>query len=242
MNRLVSVAPMMDCTDRHERYFLRLISKNTLLYTEMIVDEAINRGDKKKLLEFNINEKPVALQLGGSSPKLLAEAAKVGEDFGYDEINLNLGCPSKKVEKNKFGACLMKEPNLVADCLSKMQSVTKLPVTIKTRIGYDNVEDYENFYKFIETLKKHPRIVNKKAKIALVANKGRDFTNIYWELDDFLSKQKIPFLTMIRDSQNYIKAASRGVGIFEMGPAMTDIDRELWEPVIKWLKSKRSMP
>jgi tRNA-dihydrouridine synthase A len=153
MNRKVSVAPMMDCTDRHERYFLRLISKNVLLYTEMIVDEAINRGDKKKLLEFNINEKPVALQLGGSSPKLLSEATKVGEDFGYDEINLNLGCPSKKVEKNKFGACLMKEANLVADCLSKMQSVTKLPVTIKTRIGYDNVEDYETFYKFISTIK-----------------------------------------------------------------------------------------
>ena len=119
----------------------------------MIVDEAINRGDKKKLLEFNINEKPVALQIGGSSPKLLAEASKIGEDFGYDEINLNLGCPSKKVEKNKFGACLMKEPNLVADCLSKMQSSTKLPVTIKTRIGYDNVEDYENFYNFISVLK-----------------------------------------------------------------------------------------
>ena len=153
MNRKVSVAPMMDCTDRHERFFLRLISKNTLLYTEMIVDEAINRGNKKKLLEFNIKEKPVALQLGGSSPKLLAEATKIGEDFGYDEINLNLGCPSKKVEKNKFGACLMKEPNLVADCLNKMQSVTKLPVTIKTRIGYDAVEDYENFHNFISTLK-----------------------------------------------------------------------------------------
>ncbi len=153
MNRKVSVAPMMDCTDRHERYFLRLISKNILLYTEMIVDEAINRGDKKKLLEFNVNEKPVALQLGGSSPKLLSEATKVGEDFGYDEINLNLGCPSKKVEKNRFGACLMKEPNLVADCLSKMQSVTKLPVTIKTRIGYDDVEDYENLHSFISTLK-----------------------------------------------------------------------------------------
>ena len=153
MNRTVSVAPMMDCTDRHERYFLRLISKNTLLYTEMIVDEAINRGDKKKLLEFNINEKPVALQIGGSSPKLLAEASKIGEDFGYDEINLNLGCPSKKVEKNKFGACLMKEPNLVADCLSKMQASTKLPVTIKTRIGYDDVEDYENFHNFISILK-----------------------------------------------------------------------------------------
>ena len=154
MNRKVSVAPMMDCTDRHERFFLRLISKNTLLYTEMVVDEAINRGDKKKLLKFNINEKPVALQIGGSSPKLLAEASKIGEDFGYDEINLNLGCPSKKVEKNKFGACLMKEPNLVADCLSKMQSVTKLPVTIKTRIGYDDNEDYENLYNFISTLKK----------------------------------------------------------------------------------------
>jgi len=153
INRKISVAPMMDCTDRHERYFLRLISKNTLLYTEMIVDEAISRGDKKKLLEFNINEKPVALQLGGSSPKLLAEATKVGEDFGYDEINLNLGCPSKKVEKNKFGACLMKEPKLVAECLSKMQSVTKLPITIKTRIGYDNVEDYENFHKFISILR-----------------------------------------------------------------------------------------
>ena len=153
MNRKVSVAPMMDCTDRHERFFLRLISKNVLLYTEMVVDEAISRGDKKKLLEFNVNEKPVALQLGGSSPKLLAEASKIGEDFGYDEINLNLGCPSRKVEKNRFGACLMKEPTLVADCLDKMQSVTKLPVTIKTRIGYDEVEDYENLNKFISTLK-----------------------------------------------------------------------------------------
>ena len=153
MNRKVSVAPMMDCTDRHERYFLRLISKNTLLYTEMVVDEAINRGDKKRLLGFNINEKPVALQLGGSSAKLLAEASKIGEDFGYDEINLNLGCPSRKVEKSKFGACLMKEPNLVADCLSKMQASTNLPVTIKTRIGYDNVEDYENLHNFISTLK-----------------------------------------------------------------------------------------
>jgi len=153
MNRKVSVAPMMDCTDKHERYFLRLISKNVLLYTEMIVSEAIDRGDKKKLLSFNIKEKPVSLQLGGSSPKLLANASKLGEEFGYDEINLNLGCPSKKVQKNKFGACLIKEPNLVADCLSEMQAKTKLPVTVKTRIGYDNVEDYENLYNFINILK-----------------------------------------------------------------------------------------
>ena len=153
MNRKVSVAPMMDCTDRHDRYFLRLISKNVLLYTEMIVSEAIDRGDKKKLLSFNLKEKPVALQLGGSSPKLLSQASKIGEEFGYDEINLNLGCPSKKVQKNKFGACLIKEPNLVAECLSKMQSSTNLPVTVKTRIGYDDVEDYENLYNFINLLK-----------------------------------------------------------------------------------------
>ncbi len=153
MNRKVSVAPMMDCTDKHERFFLRLISKNVLLYTEMIVSEAIDRGDREKLLSFNLEEKPVALQLGGSSPKLLSNAAKIGEEFGYDEINLNLGCPSKKVQKNKFGACLIKEPKLVADCLSEMQSKTKLPVTVKTRIGYDQVEDYDHLYKFIDTLK-----------------------------------------------------------------------------------------
>ena len=154
MNRKVCVAPMMDCTDRHERFFLRLISKNVLLYTEMIVSEAISRGDKKKLLAFNLNEKPLALQIGGSSAKLLAEAAKTGEDFGYDEINLNLGCPSRKVQKNKFGACLMKEPNLVADCLTEMMASCSIPVTVKTRIGYDDVEDYESLKNFIQILKK----------------------------------------------------------------------------------------
>ena len=154
MNRKVCVAPMMDCTDRHERFFLRLISKNVLLYTEMIVSEAISRGDKKKLLAFNLNEKPLALQVGGSSAKLLAEAAKTGEDFGYDEINLNLGCPSRKVQKNKFGACLIKEPNLVADCLTEMMASCSIPVTVKTRIGYDDVEDYESLKNFIKILKK----------------------------------------------------------------------------------------
>ena len=153
MNRKVSVAPMMDCTDKHERYFLRLISKHVLLYTEMIVSEAIDRGDKQRLLSFNLEEKPVALQIGGSSPKLLGNAAKIGEEFGYDEINLNLGCPSKKVQKNRFGACLIKEPDLVADCLTEMQAKTNLPVTVKTRIGYDQVEDYEHLYNFINKLK-----------------------------------------------------------------------------------------
>ena len=145
---------MMDCTDRHDRYFLRLISKNVKLYTEMIVSNAIIRGDRKYLLKFNPKEKPLALQIGGSNPKELSEAAKISESYGYDEINLNLGCPSKKVQKNKFGACLMKEPNLVGDCVSEMINSCNLPVTIKTRIGYDDVEDYENLKKFITVIKK----------------------------------------------------------------------------------------
>ena len=156
MNRKVSVAPMMDCTDRHERFFLRLISKNILLYTEMVVDEAINRGDKKKLLQFNINEKPVALQLGGSSPKLLANATKIGEDFGYDEINLNLGCPSKKVEKNRFGACLMKKKSLVRNCLEQMKNAADIEVSVKCRIGIGKEFNYDFFSDFInEIIKRH---------------------------------------------------------------------------------------
>ena len=154
MIRKVSVAPMMDCTDRHDRYFLRLISKNVMLYTDMIVSEAIKRGDKKKLLSFNIKERPLALQIGGSSPKILAEAAKIGEDFGYDEINLNLGCPSKKVQKNRFGACLMKEPNLVGECINEMSNSCTIPISAKTRIGYNEIEDYDFFKSFIEIIKK----------------------------------------------------------------------------------------
>ena len=153
LNRTVSMAPMMDCTDRHDRYFLRLISKHIFLYSEMIATGAILNGDKKKILEFNEFEKPVALQLGGSNQKELSECCKIVEDFGYDEINLNLGCPSKKVQKNKFGACLIKEPDLVVDCLSEMVKSTKLPVTAKTRIGYDDVEDFDYLNTFIEKIK-----------------------------------------------------------------------------------------
>ncbi len=154
MIRKVSVAPMMDCTDRHDRYFLRLISKNVMLYTDMIVSEAIKRGDRKRLLSFNLKEKPLALQIGGSSPKILAEAAKIGEDFGYDEINLNLGCPSKKVQKNRFGVCLMKEPNLVGECINEMSNSCTIPISAKTRIGYNEIEDYDFFKSFIEIIKK----------------------------------------------------------------------------------------
>ena len=131
MNKTVSVAPMMDCTDKHEIYFLSLISKSVHFYTEMIVANAIIRGDREKLLSFKEISNPVSLQIGGSNPNELAEACKISEDYGYKEINLNLGCPSKKVQKNKFGACLMKEPELVGECIEAMANSTKLPITIK---------------------------------------------------------------------------------------------------------------
>jgi len=154
MKKTVSVAPMMDCTDRHDRYFLRLISKNVNLYTEMIVAKAIIKGNRDRLLRFNPKEKPLALQIGGSNPKELAEAVKIAENYGFDEINFNLGCPSKKVQKNKFGACLMKEPNLVGDCITEMKNSTYLPITIKTRIGYDDKEDYQYLKNFLEIINK----------------------------------------------------------------------------------------
>ena len=153
MEKSISVAPMMDCTDRHEIFFLSLISPNTCLYTEMIVANAIIRGDRNKLLSFKKIKNPVTLQIGGSNPSELAEACKIDEDYGYKEINLNLGCPSKKVQKNKFGACLMQEPNLVAKCIEAMTNSTKLPITIKTRIGYDEIENFEFLKSFIKTTK-----------------------------------------------------------------------------------------
>ena len=153
MKKTVSVAPMMDCTDKHEIYFLSLISKNINLYTEMIVANAIIRGDRAKLLSFKKINNPVTLQVGGSNPNELAEACKISEDYGYKEINLNLGCPSKKVQKNKFGACLMQEPDLVAKCIEAMTKASKLPVTIKTRIGYNDVENFEFLKSFIQTTK-----------------------------------------------------------------------------------------
>jgi len=142
----------MDCTDRHERYFLRLLSKNVMLYTEMVATKSAIHGDRKKILGFNKFEKPLALQVGGSDKEELSTVCKIAEDMGYDEININLGCPSKKVQKNKFGACLIKEPDLVADCINKMISSCKIPVTAKTRIGFDKVENYDYLNTFVNKI------------------------------------------------------------------------------------------
>ena len=143
---------MMDCTDRHERYFLRLLSKNIMLYTEMVATKSAIHGDRKKILGFNKVEKPLALQVGGSDKEELSTVCKIAEDMGYDEININLGCPSKKVQKNKFGACLIKEPDLVAECINKMISSCKIPVTAKTRIGFDDTENYNHLNSFVNKI------------------------------------------------------------------------------------------
>ena len=153
LSRKISVAPMMDCTDRHDRFFLRLMSKNVMLYSEMVATKSALHGDRKKILSYSPEEKPLALQVGGSDKNELSEVSKIAEDLGYDEININLGCPSKKVQKNMFGACLMKEPDLVAECINKMVKSCNIPVTAKTRIGFDDTEEFDYLNKFILTMK-----------------------------------------------------------------------------------------
>ena len=144
-----SIAPMMQYTDMHDRYLLRLISKKVFLYTEMVTTGAILYGKCFHQLEFNKEEHPVAIQLGGSDADDLVKSAKIAEDYGYDEINLNVGCPSDRVQKGRFGACLMLEPEHVAECLNAMQTNVKVPVTIKCRLGVDHHEDYEFLYNFV---------------------------------------------------------------------------------------------
>jgi len=150
LDRRLCIAPMMDWTDRHCRFFLRLFSPRVLLYTEMVVANAVLRGDRDYLLGFDPAEHPVALQLGGSDPAMLGEAAAIGERFGYEEINLNVGCPSDRVQNATFGACLMAQPALVADCVRAMRQAVRVPVTVKSRIGIDERDDYGFLRAFVE--------------------------------------------------------------------------------------------
>jgi len=153
IDRRISVAPMMDYTDRHCRYLLRLVSPGALLYTEMVTAQALAHCDPEHLLGFDATEQPVALQLGGSDPVLLARAARMGEERGYVEINLNVGCPSERVQVGNFGACLMAEPQLVADCVRAMREAVRLPVTVKCRIGIDELDDYGFFHHFVSVVR-----------------------------------------------------------------------------------------
>ena len=157
ISRLVSIAPMMGWTDRHARYFLRLITKHSLLYTEMVNTGALLHntqkvGSQKRLLAFHEAEHPVAIQLGGSDPQALAQCASMAEDAGFDEVNLNVGCPSDRVKSGNFGACLMATPDLVADCVSAMKAKVSVPVTVKCRIGIDDMEGYQSLEHFIEVV------------------------------------------------------------------------------------------
>ena len=148
----IAVAPMMDWTDRHCRYFLRLLSPRARLYTEMVTAAAIHHGDKDRLLAYNDSEHPIALQLGGSDPRLMAAAARDAAVYAYDEININVGCPSDRVQSGQFGACLMATPEVVADCFRAMQAATDIPVTVKSRIGIDDHDDEAFLQRFVDTL------------------------------------------------------------------------------------------
>ncbi len=144
-----SVAPMMDWTDRHCRYFHRLLSKETQLWSEMVTTKAIIYGDKNRLLDFDAAEHPLVLQLGGSEPDEMAQCAKIAQDWGYDEVNINVGCPSDRVQSGSFGACLMQTPEVVAQCVDAMRQVSDIPVSVKSRIGVDDMEHYDELVNFI---------------------------------------------------------------------------------------------
>lgn len=153
VNRRFSVAPMMDWTTSDCRAFHRLISRNTLLYTEMVTTGALIHGDVARHLDYNESEHPVALQLGGSDPKALAQCARMAQEWGYDEVNLNVGCPSDRVQNNMIGACLMAHPSLVAECLTEMQAAVSIPVTVKHRLGIDDLDSFEHLHHFVDTVR-----------------------------------------------------------------------------------------
>ena len=244
MIKSISVAPMMDCTDRHEIFFLSLISKNVNLYSEMIVANAIIKGDRDKLLSFKQITNPVTLQIGGSDPKELAEACKISEDYGYREINLNLGCPSKKVQKNKFGACLMQEPNLVAKCIESMSRATSLPVTIKTRIGYNEVENLEFLRSFVNTTKNagSKKFIIHARKALLKKLSPKENLNIpplkyefVYKIKEFFNKEEIILnggVKSIADiNQHLLKVDGVMIGraIYHSPYFLADIEKEIFK-------------
>lgn len=197
----LSVAPMMDWTDRHCRVFHRLLSKRTLLYTEMVTTGALLHGSAQRHLAFHTSEHPVALQLGGSEPSALAVAAKMGEDWGYDEINLNVGCPSDRVQNGAFGACLMATPDVVAEGVAAMKNAVGLPVTVKHRIGIDDRDSYEELHHFVSTVAVagcETFIVHARKAIlkGLSPKQNREIPPLRYEVVQRL-KQDFPGLTVV---------------------------------------------
>ena len=244
MKRIISVAPMMDCTDRHDRFFLRLISKNVMLYSEMVATKSAIYGDRKKILSFSPEEKPLALQVGGSDKKDLAEVSKIAEDMGYDEININLGCPSKKVQKNMFGACLMKEPDLVAECINEMVNSCNIPVTAKTRIGFDDTEDFDYLNNFLLKIKNagcKTFILHARKAIlkGLSPKQNLNIPKLNYEMVYNIKKENPDLeiiinggISKVDEIKNHLKKCDGvmiGRAIYQNPYFLTNIDRELFD-------------
>ncbi len=246
MKRTVSVAPMMDCTDRHDRFFLRLISKNVMLYTEMVATKSALLGDRKKILSYSPEEKPLAFQVGGSDKKELSEVAKIVEDMNYDEININLGCPSKKVQKNMFGACLMKEPKLVFECINEMVNSCSIPVTAKTRIGFDDTEDFDYLNKFILGIKEagcSTFIIHARKAIlkGLTPKQNLNIPKLNYEMVYKIKKENPDLeiiinggISKIDEIKNHLKICNGvmiGRAIYQNPYFLVDIEREIFNVV-----------
>ena len=231
---------MMDHTDRHCRYFLRLITRHTLLYTEMITAAAILNGNRDRLLAYSDSEHPLALQLGGSDPAALKQCAIIAEEFGYDEINFNVGCPSDKVQTGRFGACLMAEPQLVAECIATMQQVTTIPVTVKTRLGIDNFDDLTAFINSVSIAGCRTFIIHaRKAWLkGLSPRENRevpplDYSKVYQLKNDFPELEIIinggfTRLEQIQEQYNYVDGVMIGRAAYHDPYLLADVDRKIF--------------
>ncbi len=239
----LSVAPMLDWTDKHCRYFYRLMSKQTVLYTEMVTTGAILRG-KGDYLSYNASEHPLVLQLGGSDVKAMTECAKIAEQHGYDEININVGCPSDRVQNGRFGACLMAEPNLVAECVNEMQAATNVPVTVKSRIGIDDLDSYEFLSTFIEQVAtagcKHFIIHARKAWLTGLSPKQNrdvpplDYDRVYQIKKNFDSLEfsingGIKSLKEANDHLNHVDGVMIGREIYNSPYMLSDADSLVYQ-------------
>jgi tRNA-dihydrouridine synthase A len=241
----VSVAPMMDYTDRHFRYFIRLMSRHTGLYTEMLTTGALLHGDPRRFLEFHAAEHPLALQLGGSEPGQLAACARIAADYGYDEVNLNAGCPSDRVQQGRFGACLMNEPKLVRECVSAMRAASPLPVTVKTRFGVDERDSYPELVDFISTTAQggcdtfiiHARKAWLKG---LSPKENREIPPLRYDVAAALKRDFPRFTIVVNGGVQTLEAMERHLGAFDgvmvgreavSNPYLfADVDRRFFDP------------
>jgi len=237
---------MMEWTDRHDRFFLRLITQKTWLFTEMITAKAILKGDRQYLLGFDPSEHPIAIQLGGNNPKELAESASIAEDYGYDEINLNVGCPSNKVQLGEFGASLMATPGLVANCINQIQKVTSLPVSIKHRIGIDQYDSYAYVKAFVSQLAdqgcRYFYVHARKAILkGLNPKQNREIPPLKYDYVHRL-KSDFPHLTIVlnggivsidaaQQQLQYVDGIMIGRAAYHNPFMLVDIDRQLFDDV-----------